>query len=56
MKKILLSALGALLVTGGMALTLGQWDMLAAIVKACAGPVLAVAGLVVLFAASTKKQ
>ena len=56
MKTISLSAFGVLLVVSGMALTLGQWDMLAAIVKACAGPVLAVAGLVVLFAASTKKQ
>ncbi len=55
MKTIALFAFGILLVTGGMALTLGQWDMLAALVKACAGPVLAVAGLVVLFAASTKK-
>ena len=56
MKTIGLSVLGILFVTGGMALTLGQWDMLAAVVKACAGPILAVAGLVVLFAASTKKQ
>ena len=56
MKTIVLSVLGVLLVIGGMALTLGQWDMLAAVIKACAGPVLAVAGLVVLFAASTKKQ
>ena len=56
MKTIALSAFGVLFIISGMALTLGQWDMLAAVIKACAGPVLAVAGLVVLFAASTKKQ
>ncbi len=56
MKKMLLSGLGFLLVIGGMALTLAQWDILAMVVKACIGPVLAVAGLVVLFAVSSKKQ
>ena len=56
MKTIGLSVFGVLLVVSGMALTLGQWDMLAAVIKACAGPVLAVAGLIVLFAASAKKQ
>ncbi len=56
MKNVLLSALGFLLVIGGMALTLAQWDILAMVVKACIGPVLAVAGLVVLFAVSSKKQ
>ena len=49
-------ALGFLLAIWGMALTLSQWDNLALIVKACAGPVLAVAGCVVLFAASMKKK
>lgn len=56
MKNILLSALGFLLVIGGMALILAQWDILVLVVKACAGPVLAVAGLVILFAVSSKKQ
>ena len=45
-----------MLVIGGMALTLAQWDILALVVKACAGPVLAVAGLVILFAVSSQKQ
>ncbi len=56
MKKLLLSGIGFLLVIGGMALTLAQWDILAMVVKACAGPVLAVAGLVVLFAVCAQKQ
>ncbi|MDO8675723.1 MAG: hypothetical protein Q7K71_06395 [Candidatus Omnitrophota bacterium] len=56
MKKILLSGFGFLLVIGGMALTLAQWEILAMVIRACAGPVLAVAGLVILFAASSQKQ
>jgi len=56
MKNALQSALGFLLVIGGMALTMAQWDILVLVVKACAGPVLAVAGLVVLFAVSSQKQ
>ena len=56
MKNALLSGLGFLLVIGGMALTLAQWDILVMVVKACAGPVMAVAGLVILFAASSQKQ
>ncbi len=56
MKKMFLSGLGFLLVIGGMALTLAQWDILVLIVKACAGPVLAVVGLVILFAVCAQKQ
>jgi len=56
MKKALLSGIGFLLVIAGMALTLAQWDILVLVVKACAGPVLAVAGLVVLFAVCAQKQ
>ena len=56
MKTVALFVLGLVLVTAGMALTLAQWDNLAMIVKACAGPVLAVAGCVAMFAASVKKQ
>ena len=53
MKKVALFAAGLGLVIAGMTLTLSQWDILAQMVKACAGPVLAVAGLVILFSVST---
>ncbi len=56
MKNVLLSGIGFSLIIGGMALTLAQWDILAMVVKACVGPVLAVVGLVVLFAVSAQKQ
>ena len=55
MKNVALFAAGLALVIAGMALTLSQWDILAQMGKACAGPVLAVAGLVVLFSVSAKK-
>ena len=44
------------MVIGGMALTLAQWATLTEVVKAFIGPVLAVAGLVLLFSASTKNK
>ena len=56
MKNVLLSGIGFSLIIGGMALTLAQWDILVLIVKACAGPVLAVVGLVILFAVCAQKQ
>ena len=56
MKRIVLFAIGLTLVVGGMALTLSQWATLTEVVKAFAGPFLAVAGLVLLFSVSIKDR
>ena len=55
MKRIILFALGFALVVGGMSLLLRNWQATAIIFNGAMPPVLAVGGLVLMFAASLKK-
>ena len=56
MNKIMGFASGFVLVIAGTAITFSQWENLAILIRAFAGPVIAVAGLVVLFVFSSKKK
>ena len=55
MNKAVLFIAGFLLVALGIGLVIKNWDVLAAMVKAASGVVIALAGLVMMFAASIKK-
>ena len=55
MKNVLLFIAGFLLVAVGLGMVIKNWDFLAAMVKASAGVVIALVGLVMMFAASLRK-
>lgn len=53
---IVLLIVGFALTTFGITLVLQQWENLVLVFKAVVGPVLAVAGLVIMFASSIKQN
>ena len=55
MSKVFLFIGGFLLIALGLGIVIKNWDVLAAMVKAAAGVVLALVGLVMMFAASFRK-
>jgi hypothetical protein len=53
--KVILFVTGFFLVALGLGLVIKNWDILAAMVKAGAGVLIALAGLVMMFAASMRR-
>ena len=53
--KIILFIAGFLLIALGLEMVLRNWHVLAAIVKACAGVVIALIGMVMMFAATIRR-
>ena len=56
MNKILIFLTGFVLVAAGMGMVLKNWVVLADMVKASAGVLIALTGVVMMFAASIKKS
>ena len=54
MRKIVVFIIGFILTTLGITVVLQQWENVVLVFKAFIGPILAVAGLVVLFASTLK--
>lgn len=55
-RKIFLFALGFIITTLGITLVLQQWQAVVLVFKACVGAILAVVGLVILFASTLKSH
>ncbi len=56
MPRLAVFIAGFLITTLGIAITLQQWEAIVLVFKACLGPVLAVTGLVILFASTLKDK
>ena len=54
-RKAIIFIIGFVLTTLGITIVLQQWEAVVLVFKACIGPVLAVTGLVVLFASTLKR-
>ena len=55
-RKVIIFILGFLLTTLGITIVLQQWEAVVLVFKAFIGPILAVAGLVVLFLSTLKQD
>ncbi len=55
MNKIIIFIIGFLLVALGLGLVIKNWDVLAAMVKASIGVIIALIGLVMMFSMSSKR-
>ena len=55
MNRVMIFIIGFLLVAGGLGLVIKNWDVLAAMVKAGAGVLIALIGLVMMFSAGLRR-
>ncbi len=55
MKRVLFFVIGFLLVAVGLGMVIKNWDVLAAMIKAFAGVLLALIGLVMMFSVSIRR-